>query len=481
MNIYCLGSSTGYKVRFTVPVVEHDVIISDTNTYSQFHLEVDSGNIPGPFNFTGPFTATVLDASGNTVASWTNNITSLSRNLEGGALTTLPEMTSVVHAPCVVTVGFYDAGSGVAGLTKGDECFMTVTPNRANWMDQVASIGSAQAAKPFTTFVLPCPHNCGMTTMQYCDTILSNTESVAEVAATIIVAVPVVGAAIVAAVGGALAFNSARIYISATDQSCQLTGPSRPTLASPSPSLRRTRLLRCPILAPVMSSSASPLPDNLYYTLLLIPETPLGGLLVEVVQFLLTNPTEIVVVQIRHDGIDSSCAVATTDEVNTYVANALKSAAPLTHGTFQDISKSLYADLLSQGKRLIVLQDAAQYSSYSDGACTTLGGHSIAAVFPKFLADAASCEPGTQIAMWQCQVTPTNITPVAVYTAVAPIGATSSLFATKAWGDVITLPWLRDKVFPAMPATTLQAIMNDFFDGRTADVAIKLSQQYLSQ
>lgn len=53
------------------------------------------------------------------------------------------------------------------------------------------------------------------------------------------------------------------------------------------------------------------------------------------------------------------------------------------------------ADLLSQGKRLIVLQDAAQYSSYSDGPYATLDGHSIAGVFPKFLADAASCEPGT--------------------------------------------------------------------------------------
>lgn len=66
-------------------------------------------------------------------------------------------------------------------------------------------------------------------------------------------------------------------------------------------------------------------------------------------------------------------------------------------------------------------------------------------------------------------------------TAVAADGATSSLLATKPWGDAITLPWLRDNVLPAMPATTLQAIMNDFFDGRKADVAIKLSQQNLSQ
>lgn len=102
-------------------------------------------------------------------------------------------------------------------------------------------------------------------------------------------------------------------------------------------------------------------------------------------------------------------------------------------------------------------------------------------MFPKFLADAASCEPGTQIAVWQYQATPTNITPVAVYTAVAANGATSSLLVTKPSCDAITLPWLRDKVFPEMPATTLQAIMNDFFDGRTAGVAIKLSQQYLSQ
>lgn len=75
-------------------------------------------------------------------------------------------------------------------------------------------------------------------------------------------------------------------------------------------------------------SAASPLPDNLYYTHLVIPGTPLDAFLAEVVQFLLTNPTEIVVVQIRHDGIDSSCTVATTDDVNTYGADALKSAAP---------------------------------------------------------------------------------------------------------------------------------------------------------
>lgn len=214
VNIYCFGSIPGYKVRFTVPAVEQDVLISDTDTFSQLHLEVESSKIPGISNFTGPFTATVLDASGNTVASWTNNINSLSGNLAGGALTTLPEMTSVVQVSCIVTVGFYDAGSGRFGLPNSDECFVTVTPNRANWMGQVAPSGSAQAAKPFTTFVLPCPHDCGMNTMQYCDAILSNAKSVAEVAAAIIVAIPVVGAAIVAAVGGALALNSVRIYIS---------------------------------------------------------------------------------------------------------------------------------------------------------------------------------------------------------------------------------------------------------------------------
>lgn len=99
VNIYCFGSSPGYKVRFTVSAVEHDVIISDTDTFGQFHLETDTGNIPGRLNFTGPFTTTVLDASGNTVASWTNNINSLSGNLEGGALTMLLEMTSRSRSP----------------------------------------------------------------------------------------------------------------------------------------------------------------------------------------------------------------------------------------------------------------------------------------------------------------------------------------------------------------------------------------------
>lgn len=144
VNIYCFGSSPGYKVRFTVPAVEHDVIISDTDNFSQFHLEMDSSNISGPFNFTGPFIVTVLNASGNTVASWTNNINSLFGNVERGALTTLSEMNSVVQVPCIVTIGFYDAGSGVAGLPNSDECFVTVAPYHANWMGQVAPISSAQ-------------------------------------------------------------------------------------------------------------------------------------------------------------------------------------------------------------------------------------------------------------------------------------------------------------------------------------------------
>lgn len=105
-----------------------------------------------------------------------------------------------VQVPCVVTVGFYDAGSGVAGLPNSDECFVTVTPNRANWIGQVAPIGSAQAAKLFMTLVLLCAHDCGMNAMQYCNTILSNAESVAEVATVIIATISVVGATIVAAV-----------------------------------------------------------------------------------------------------------------------------------------------------------------------------------------------------------------------------------------------------------------------------------------
>ena len=35
-------------------------------------------------------------------------------------------------------------------------------------------------------------------------------------------------------------------------------------------------------------------------------------------------------------------------------------------------------------------------------------------------------------------------------------------------------------VFPRMPIRLLQAVMNDFFDGETADVAIGLSRKYLN-
>jgi len=44
-------------------------------------------------------------------------------------------------------------------------------------MGSVAPVGSLEAAKPFSRFVLAAPHDCGMNSMQSADTVLQGADA----------------------------------------------------------------------------------------------------------------------------------------------------------------------------------------------------------------------------------------------------------------------------------------------------------------
>lgn len=58
-----------------------------------------------------------------------------------------------------------DAGSGIAGLPNADQAWVTIVPNLANWMGDLAPHNSAQANQAFAQFVLAAAHDAGMNTM----------------------------------------------------------------------------------------------------------------------------------------------------------------------------------------------------------------------------------------------------------------------------------------------------------------------------
>lgn len=116
-------------------------------------------------------------------------------------------------------------------------------------------------------------------------------------------------------------------------------------------------------------------------------------------------------------------------------------------------------------------------STYTDAGNATLNGESIVTGFGAVLHP--NCCGGRGFINIQCQATASNI-PKAVMYSVLSAGTTNScLLATKSICDAKTLPWVRDNALRVCGNNDLVVIMNDFFDGATADVAMELSRQRL--
>ena len=159
-----------YEVVFTVPKgeVRNDVQAN----FTKHHLEVESDNIPGEFNFVGRFEWKVLE-DGNEIGSKHNDINAFTGNLKGGTMLSTQSFTPIMTDKVIITYGFYDAGHGVAGLTNHDQCYVTVcSTQNQSWMGTVAHEGSTEAEKPFSRFALVAPHDNGMNSMHNVDAVL---------------------------------------------------------------------------------------------------------------------------------------------------------------------------------------------------------------------------------------------------------------------------------------------------------------------
>jgi hypothetical protein len=464
VHCYSWIAVEGCSVVFSVPkgLVRHDQL----HGWKSAVLEVDSSNIPGMFNYVGTFEWRVLDGSGAELASAYNEINSLTGNLAGGTMNDLPQMQSIARNGVVVTFGFYDAGSGQFGLPNLDQCWVTVSPQWSNWMGVLAPPGSSQASKPFTSMVLPTAHDVGMNSMQNADLILSDTED--NTIVKILTAFGPVGAGVLAAVGPAVSYLAPNIV---TGLSITQKDPIDVLLQIGA----RYFEFRPAYVSNLLGGSA--LPQDLYFQHLLIPGMKYEEFLSGIIHFLTSNPTEVVVVQLRWDGVHDSCARPSSDELAERLSRCLASAqGSVIAGGITDLRESTIDGLRESKKRLLVLSESRQDSSYGDTANATLTPESIVATYPAV----ATAEPGSDIAIYQCQATPTNIKDVVVYSAAFANASTSPLLCTKPICDQVTLPWLDENLPSPLSNTGLVVVMNDFFDGATADIAIRLSERCLS-
>ena len=467
-------SVPGYKVQFYV--TGDTAVFTGSNKWQSQQLEVESSRQPG---YIGKYGFSVLNDRGSTIWGKEDKINSYTEIIEGGDITGLVSLLSLITPEVALSFGFSDtvrAAYRQGILPNTDACWVTVTPNQSKWLGRLAPPKSPQAAKSFNTLVLPAPHDAGMNAMDYANALLSR------------YAPQILSFALTEALGRDIAAK----IVQSVDQSSYnkvseiIAGLSITQKDSTQSMLaigaRYFEYRPAYISTLIQTLGQLPIPNKLYFHHGIVPGQAFDDFLTIIVKFLAENPTEIVVVHVRGDGIPNTCRKPSSDEVNQMVDQTIKQfgGSSVLRGDSSDMSRSI-DELRQQNKRLILLQVANQYSNWDEPKWATLDGKSILDTFPGLIQKAPEKLKDATLAVWQIQATGTSVNRAVIPISIFASGLTSVLLATKPIVDAITLPWLQSNVFPSMPSTKLQVIMNDWFDGATADVAIKLSEQYLNQ
>ncbi|KUJ07193.1 PLC-like phosphodiesterase [Mollisia scopiformis] len=461
VQCYSYIAIPGCEIQFSVP--GKDIIKNQSKTFGNDHLEVDKKNIKGAFDFVGTFSFKVLH-DGNQIASESVNINVLSGNLEAGTLKTMENQQSVSSNGIIVAYGFYDAGQGVAGLPSSDQCYVTVTPDYSGWMGQVAPQGSGEAGQPFSKLFLPAAHDIGMNSMQNADAVLSSN--------TIVDALIKIDPTF-AKIAGMMSHDAVMAIAPNIVRGLAIT--QKDTLST-------ILSLGCRYFEfrPAYLHSAirpfHPIPDVLYFSHSAIPGMAYQQFLNDVVAFLVGHPDEIVVVQLRWDGIPNECAHPTDQDLANYMSTALASShGGLLQGSIDDMLQLTISQLRQQKKRLILFGPVDSFSTYTDPGNATLNGDSIIAEFNQLTPQLQAGKPFTNL---QCQATASNVRDAVVYSVLAANADSSCLLATKPICDSKTLPWIVANA-GRLNGSELVVAMNDFFDGATADVCIDWSKKRL--
>lgn len=137
---------------------------------------------------------------------------------------------------------------------------------------------------------------------------------------------------------------------------------------------------------------------RLYHTHLVIPGARFDTFLTDIVSFLKTHPTEVVVVRTCADGI-KVCEVPSSDIIAQFVGRALQGSG-ITLGDRSSFQKSI-STLRASGTRLILVQNNPKYDLYSDSAYATLNPSTI---INNFTAMNSPSQQDKDFTVLQCQV-----------------------------------------------------------------------------
>lgn len=467
LTLYTYISVLGCEVHFQAPGGQ--ITTTSNDNFKVNNLEVDSKNIHGAWNFTGRFSWKVVrngaDVPGATGYS---DINSLTGNLEGGTMIRTLDTRSILAGDLIIAYGFYDAGQGEAGLTNRDQCYVTVTENQSTWMAKLAPPSSPLSNKPFSRFVLPAPHDPGMNSMQSVDALFTSPNGNA-IRKLLVKNLGEVGAWFNLSIDALTPHIDNIIYGTAITQKDPI--PVLLAMGARYFEFRPAHLLKD--IRPL-----APSPDRVYFTHAFIPGMAYEQFLSELVAFLDSAPSEIVIVRLCWDGVVPDCERPTPAALTSFMTTALQASTTHLVPAGPDSLHASIRALRSSGRRLIALTDAPKYDSYSDPAYATLASDPILA---NMRAMTTAGQANNDFSILQCQATPTNIKDVVVYSVLTANTSTSCLTETKARLTSEILPWVRGNALGELRAEEAVVVMNDFLEGGTVDVAVGMSRERLGK
>lgn len=459
----------GCSIELSVP--GQTITVNELDRFWNGTMEVEAFAIKSFFDKRGRFTFKVFRHGQLITEQWID-VNAITGNASGGTMESIAETPSIFHGEdLIVSYGLYEAGKGHDVLPNRHQCYITVTPNYANWMGSAAPPGSDLENKPFTRFVLPSAHDVGMNSMASSEAVLGRVGGA-------VVGTMIDDNRVLTQIADALSGRA--IEIIAPNIIFSLAITQKDSLDAMLQIGARYFEFRPAHLHNALIPTGA-LPDRLYFQHAAIPGMAYDVFLRDVVAFLRAHPTEIVVVQLRWDGVVADCRRPSDDEKREYLEEALRQAGggEIAAGGLDDLKGKTVGELRRERRRLIMLDSVDSLSTYTDEGNATLSGDSIVEAFPRVLTP--ENQRGKAFVNIQCQATATNI-PRAVVISVVEAGVTTScLLATKGICDSKTLPWCRDNVLRTCELDQLVVMMNDWIDGATADVAVKLSRQRLEK
>jgi len=430
--------------------------------------QVESSNLPW-YTFVGAFNWQALH-NGQSVVSGSQEIDSLTGNLDSGSMVNQMNTPSTVASNYAVSYGFYDAGSAVGSpLSNQDQFYCYTTDCYTAWMADLTKALPQLAAAPFSSFVLPGAHDSGMCTTATASTILNSPASAAILAAMVLY-IPGLGAvaAVLTETQGMFAVQNIAITQKDTISTMLALG------------IRFFDFRPGYLYGPIQDDLTTP--NVLYHQHAVIPGLAYSAFLSEVFTFLVANPGEIVVVDLNSNGYSniSSAMVPTDEQLSTALTSAqgsVSGASAIATGGPASLSQT-YTSLIASNTRLIFLNEidgtATRNDSYSwppgsgNSNNVTTNPSVLTNVFQEMLTTPV---PAT-FTMLQMQATATGLGIGVLAPAVMTESyASSPVMATKGQFDSVTIPWLAQNA-GKFPAGQLVVLLNDFAENLTVSTAI---------